>query len=52
MFVEVGVIRFFNQNNSHSFNFPKFIISVEMVVVNDVKNFFNQNDSHSFNFPK
>ena len=37
MVVVNGVIHFFNQNNSHNFNFPKFLISVEMVVVNDVK---------------
>ena len=42
MVVEYGVIHFFNQNDSHSFNFPKFLISVEMVVVNGVRNFFNR----------
>ena len=52
MVVEYGVINYFNQNNSHSFNFPKFLISVEMVVEYGVINFFNQNNSHIFNFPK
>ena len=47
-----GVINVFNQKNSHSFNFPKFLISVEMVVEYGVINFFNQNNFHSFNFPK
>ena len=52
MVVECGVINFFNQNNSHSYNFPKFLISVESVVEYGVRDFFNQNNSHSFNFPK
>ena len=50
MVLEYGVINFFNQNNSHSFNFPKFLISVEMVVEYGVINFFNQNNSHIFIF--
>ena len=52
MVVEYGVIIFFNQNNSHIFNFPQFLISVEMVVEYGVINFFNQNISQTFNFPK
>ena len=48
MVVEYGVIHFFNQNNSLSFNFPKFLISVEMVVEYGVINFFNQNKSLFF----
>ena len=51
MVVVYGVINFFNQNNSHSFDFPKFLISVERVVEYGVINFFNQIDSHSFCFP-
>ena len=51
MVVEYGVIHLFNQNNSHSLNFPKFLISVEMVVEHGVKNFCNQKNSHGFNFP-
>ena len=35
-------MNFFNQNKSHSFNFPKFLVSVEMVVEDGVINFFNQ----------
>ena len=42
MVVEYGVINFFNRNNSHSYNFPKFLISVEMVLVYGVINFFTQ----------
>ena len=41
MVVEFFVINFLNQHKSHSFNFPKFLISVEMVVEYDVINFFN-----------
>ena len=41
MAVEYGVINFFNQNNTHIFNVPKFLISVEMVVEYGVINFFN-----------
>ena len=52
MVVEYGVTNFFNQNNSHIFNFPKFLISVETVVEYGVINFFNQNNSQIFNFPK
>ena len=52
MVLEYGVINFFNQKKSHSFNFSKFLISVEMVVEYGVINFFNQNNSHSFYFPK
>ena len=37
MVLEYGVINFFNQINSHSFKFPKFLISVEMVVEYGVK---------------
>ena len=49
MVVEYGVINFFNQNNSHSYNFPKFLISIEMVVKYGGINLFNQNNSHIFN---
>ena len=52
MVVEYGVINFFNQNNSHIFNFSQFLISVGMVVEYGVINFFNQNTSQTFNFPK
>ena len=41
MAVEYGVKNFFNQNNTHIFNVPKFLISVEMVVEYGVINFFN-----------
>ena len=41
MVVEYGVINVFNQNVSHSFNFSKILISVEMVVEYGVINFFN-----------
>ena len=43
MVVDYGVINFLNQNNSHSYNFPKFLISVEMVLVYGVIIFFIQN---------
>ena len=52
MVVEYGVINFSNQNNSHIFIFPNFLISLEMVVEYGVINFFNQKNSHSFNIPK
>ena len=42
MVVDYGVINFFNQNNSHSYNFPKFLISVEMVVEYGVINFLTK----------
>ena len=45
-------MNFFNQNKSHSFNFPKFLVSVEMVVEDGVINFFNQNNFPSFCFAK
>ena len=41
MVVVYSVINFFNQNDSHSFNFPKFLISVEMFVEYGVINLFN-----------
>ena len=41
MVVEYGVINFFNQNNSQIFNFPKILISIEIVVEYGVRNFFN-----------
>ena len=42
MVVDYGVINFFNQINSHSYNFPKFLISVEMVVEYGVINFLTK----------
>ena len=50
MVLDYGVINFFNQEKSHSFNFSKFLISVEMVVEYGVINFFNQNNFPSYLF--
>ena len=42
MVVDYGVINFLNQNNSHSYNFAKFLICVEMVVEYGVINFLTK----------